>query len=243
MKWRVIMRKITYLVPFLTLIFLLSSTSGEKKTSQGPKIFLPEEEWDFGYIPQGATVSHFFKIKNIGDDTLQIVKVRPGCACTYAPLKKDLFAPQESTYLEVIFNSRNYQGLKNMDVAIFSNDTSSVSNIYFTANVENVMPLVKIDPLQVKFDSAQIGKNVQKKVNILNGSGSLLPMTVVEKPKDLIDFQISKSDLNPKEKIEITFQINPKATPGPFQTNLTLDFQGAEKVRYTLPISGTIISK
>lgn len=243
MKWRVIMRKIANLVPFLTLIFLLSSASGEKKTAQGPKIFLPEEEWDFGYIPQGSVVSHFFKIKNIGDDTLQIVKVRPGCACTYAPLSKDLLAPQESIYLEVTFNSKNYQGPKNMGVAIFSSDTSSISDIYFTANVENVIPLVKIDPLQVKFDSTQIGKNIQKKVNILNSSSSLLQMTVVEKPKDLIDFQISKSELNPKEKAELTFQINPKATPGPFQTNLTLDFQGTEKVRYTLPISGTIISK
>jgi hypothetical protein len=237
------MKKIVYLAPLLALIFLLSSPSAGKNLAKGPKIFLPEGEWDFGYIPQGSTVSHFFKIKNIGDDTLQIFKVRSGCACTLAPLKKDILAPQESTFLEVTFNSKNYQGPKNMGVAVFSNDTAASSNIYFTANVENEIPLVKIDPLQVNFDSTKIGKNVQKRVNILNNSNSLLQMTIVEKPEDLVDFQISRTDLNPKEKAEITFQISPKATPGSFQTNLILDFQGKEKVRYTLPISGTIISK
>lgn len=237
------MKKIVSLVFLLTLIFLISSTFGQKKSAQGPKIFLPESEWDFGYIPQGSTVSHFFKIKNIGDDTLQIVKVRAGCACTYAPLRKDLLAPQESTYLEVTFNSKNYQGLKNMGVAIFSNDTSTISDIYFTANIENEFPLIQIEPLQLEFDSLKIEKLSSKKVTILNKSNSVLKMIIVEKPKDLIDFQVSRSDLNPKEKAEITFQINPKAKPGPFQTNLTLDFQGTEKIRYTLPISGTIISK
>lgn len=237
------MKKIVYLVPLLALVFLLSSPFAGKNSAKGPKIFLPEGEWDFGYIPQGSTVSHFFTIKNIGDDTLQIFKVRSGCACTLAPLKKEFLAPQESTFLEVTFNSKNYQGPKNMGVAVFSNDTSTSSDIYFTANVENEIPLVKIDPLQVDFDSVKIGKNAQWKVNILNNSASPLHITIVEEPKDLMDFQISKMDLNPKEKAEITLQISPKATPGPFQTNLTLDFQGEEKIRYTLPISGTIISK
>ncbi len=237
------MKKIVYLVPWLALIFLLSSSSAGKNSAKGPKIFLPEGEWDFGYLPQGSTVSHLFTIKNIGDDTLQIYKVRSGCACTLAPLEKDLLAPQESTFLKVIFNSKNYQGPKNMGVAVFSNDTSASSDIYFTANVENEIPLVKIDPLQVYFDSAKIGKNAQRKVNILNNSSFPLQITIVEKPEEPMDFQISRTDLNPEEEAEITFQISPKAKSGPFQTDLILDFQGEERIRYTLPVSGTIISK
>jgi hypothetical protein len=237
------MKKIAYLAPLLALIFLLSSPSAGKNSAKGPKIFLPEGEWDFGYIPQGSTVSHLFTIKNIGDDTLQIYKVRSGCACTHAPLRKDFLAPQESTSLKVTFNSKNYQGPKNMGVIILSNDISASSDVYFTANVENEIPLVKIDPLLVDFDSAKTGKNAQRRVNILNNSGSPLQITIVEKPENLIDFQISRMNLNPKEKAEITFQISPKATPGSFQTNLILDFQGEEKIRYTLPVSGTIISK
>jgi len=243
------MKKIIYLIPILLLIIYFSLSSGEKKPVKGPKLFLPEKEWDFGYIPQNSTVSHFFKIKNIGDDTLQIIKVRPGCACTFAPLKKNLLAPEESTSLEVVFSSKNYQGPKTMVVAVFSTDTSNISDINFTANIENEFPLIQVEPLQVKFDSLKIEKSNPKKVTISNKSNFPLQMLVVEKPRDFIDYQLSKNSLNPKETAEILLQINPKVVPGPFKTNLTLDFsngssvQGSEIMRYTLPISGTIISR
>lgn len=243
--WRITVRKIIYLFPIPIFLLLFSLSLAQKKTPVGPKIFLPEKEWDFGYIPQNAVVSHFFLIKNTGDDTLQIIKVRPGCACTYAPLKKDILAPKDSTSLEVIFSSRNYQGSKTLIVAIFSSDTSSFSDINFTANIENEFPLFQVEPSQVKFDSIRVEKNNPKKIIILNKSTSSLQIAVAEKPKEFIDFQISKNSLNPKEKAEILLQVNRKVTPGPFQTNLTLDFsgQGPEKIRYTLPINGTILSK
>jgi hypothetical protein len=243
--WRIILKKIIYLLPIFILLLLFSLSSAEKKPVVGPKIFISEKEWDFGYIPQNAAVSHYFTIKNVGDDTLQIIKVRPGCACTYAPLKKEFLAPKDSTSLEVIFSSRNYQGSKTLIVAIFSSDTSNFSDINFTANIENEFPLFQVEPLQVKFDSLKVGKNSLKKVTLLNKSASPLQIIVAEKPREFIDFQISKNSLNPKEKAEILLQVNRKATPGPFQTNLTLDFsgQGPEKTRYTLPISGNILSK
>ena len=70
-----------------------------------------------------------------------------------------------------------------------------------------------------------------------------------DKPKEIVDVQISSKELKPKQKAEMVFQINPKATPGHFQTSLTLDFfkvsagQDEGKIRCTLPISGTIISE
>ncbi len=44
----------------------------------GPKVVIPETHWDFGYVPQNTTISHPYWIKNIGDDTLKIISVRPG---------------------------------------------------------------------------------------------------------------------------------------------------------------------
>ncbi|HVP36838.1 MAG TPA: DUF1573 domain-containing protein [Terriglobales bacterium] len=243
------MKKITCSLLILLFLLLFSVSQGQKKPVLGPKIFMPEKEWDFGYIPQNTAVSHFFTIKNVGDDTLQIIKVRPGCACTYAPLKKDILPPKDSTSLEVTFNSRSYQGPKSLMVAIFSSDTSNSPDINFTANIENEFPLFQVEPLQVKFDTLRAGKTSPMKVTISNKSASALNLSVAEKPKDFIDFQISKSILNPKEKAEISLQVNRKATPGPFLTNLTLDFSGGStgqdtsKTRYTLPISGNILSK
>jgi hypothetical protein len=44
----------------------------------GPRIFMPETRWDYGDVPQNSTLQHAYWIKNIGDDTLKIVNVKPG---------------------------------------------------------------------------------------------------------------------------------------------------------------------
>ena len=43
-----------------------------------PKIFLPEISYDFGHVPQNSTLTHDYWIKNIGTDTLKIIRVKPG---------------------------------------------------------------------------------------------------------------------------------------------------------------------
>lgn len=43
-----------------------------------PKMFLPEEKFDFGFVPQDVKISHVFWIKSVGDDSLKILKVKPG---------------------------------------------------------------------------------------------------------------------------------------------------------------------
>jgi hypothetical protein len=43
-----------------------------------PKIVVPETHWDYGNVPQNATLSHDYVVKNVGDDTLRITDVKPG---------------------------------------------------------------------------------------------------------------------------------------------------------------------
>ena len=43
-----------------------------------PKMFLPEEKFDFGFVPQDSKISHVFWIKSVGEDSLKILKVKPG---------------------------------------------------------------------------------------------------------------------------------------------------------------------
>ena len=43
-----------------------------------PKIVVPVQKWDFGYVPQQSTLTHDYWIRNAGSDTLRIVQVKPG---------------------------------------------------------------------------------------------------------------------------------------------------------------------
>lgn len=42
----------------------------------GPKIFLPEEMHDFGTVTQGSKLTHKFKIQNVGDAPLKLIKAK-----------------------------------------------------------------------------------------------------------------------------------------------------------------------
>lgn len=46
--------------------------------ANAPRVAVSEETFDFGYVPQGATISHVFWLKNTGGDTLRINDVRTG---------------------------------------------------------------------------------------------------------------------------------------------------------------------
>lgn len=43
-----------------------------------PKILIPQTHWDLGKVPQNSSVNHSYWIKNVGDDTLKNISVKPG---------------------------------------------------------------------------------------------------------------------------------------------------------------------
>ena len=43
-----------------------------------PVVEVPETSWDFGHVPQNSKLTHDYWIKNIGTDSLKIIKVKPG---------------------------------------------------------------------------------------------------------------------------------------------------------------------
>lgn len=53
----------------------VSTTIGDYR--QGRQYF-PENEFDFGYVPQNAFVAHSFWLLNKGGDTLEIIQIKPG---------------------------------------------------------------------------------------------------------------------------------------------------------------------
>ncbi len=51
-------------------------TAGE--SNYKGKMELSETDFDFGYAPQNSKVSHIFWLKNIGEDSLEIINIKPG---------------------------------------------------------------------------------------------------------------------------------------------------------------------
>lgn len=43
-----------------------------------PKLSIPQDTFDFGYVPQNSSISHVFWLHSTGEDTLRVERVVPG---------------------------------------------------------------------------------------------------------------------------------------------------------------------
>ncbi len=44
----------------------------------GPRLSIPDSTFNFGFVPQGAVISHTFWLHSTGNETVTIVKIVPG---------------------------------------------------------------------------------------------------------------------------------------------------------------------
>lgn len=64
-----------------------------------------ELEYDFGSVPQGKPVYHFFEIKNTGSKPVSLNDVHASCGCTTPEWSKDAIAPGATAKIKIGFNA------------------------------------------------------------------------------------------------------------------------------------------
>jgi hypothetical protein len=227
-------------------IFLLSvPTFAQEGDLPQPKIFLPETMWDFGHVPKTGTVSHTYLVKNVGEDTLVIVKVRTTCGCTTAPLSKQRLAPNETAEMEVIFDPRKIKvGETTKGLHVISNDpVNPFCDVRFAAKIGMSNSLVKLTPAEISFDTVSQGTEDARTLTIENISKEKLSIEVIEGPGENVDLDLRTRSLEPGESTQIGLKLKRDASLGNLHTSLTLDFECSRITRVTIPIGGAVVSK
>ncbi|MCD6595980.1 DUF1573 domain-containing protein [bacterium] len=219
--------------------------------SSKAKIELEETSFDFGFAPQGnSKLVHVFVIRNSGEDTLTITKVRPTCGCTAAPLEKKILAPGEKTDLKIIFRTRGYKRKTTKAVKIQSNDPiNSMVSVRFSANFDTTQwndvskgPRIKADPATIGLGKGDVFQ-FKTKTTLKNISDQTLELKVIDFTKDVVsNAKIKKSKVKGNKsttleiKIDKDYDINK-----PVQTSITIagyDKSGSEVTRISIPLLG-----
>lgn len=103
--------------------------SVKEKLQNGPHLFLPVKEYDFGTIKQsGPVIKRSFEIINDGTDDVMIGKVVTSCSCTSAKINKDLIRVGESAIVTVSFDPNyHFESYDQIErtTTIFSNALNS----------------------------------------------------------------------------------------------------------------------
>ncbi|NVO10635.1 MAG: DUF1573 domain-containing protein [Bacteroidales bacterium] len=109
--------------------------SNQPNNQKYPELQYVEDFFDFGSIIQGEVVTHTFHFRNIGTDDLIIKDLIPDCGCTLPKIDKKIFKPGEEGFVEVIFDSKGWQGSQYKSVTLRSNSIIREKSVTIKANV------------------------------------------------------------------------------------------------------------
>jgi hypothetical protein len=220
----------------LFFIVLIFSIPRSISAQDAPKISLPEVEWDFGKIPKGGIVSHKYLIKNQGTKVLRIISVSPGCGCTKAPLEKMFVPPNDSTRVELVFNSANFPGKSSKGATIVSTD-SITGHVRINFNVEALEDFDSTYPLYFYPCSLTFKpKLTQQEIKITNISQEKLELKIVDSADDFYQTRLTQKKLASGKSCNLKID-NKKGLPieDSFKS-ITLEVKSDSVYRFTLPI-------
>lgn len=121
--------KIKILIATFILTASIHSFAQEKKTldnlsSQNnaqAEFKFESEDFNFGNIKQGESVTGEFKFTNIGNEPLIIKSAEGSCGCTVPVFPKEPIMKNQSATIKVTFNSTGKFGIQDKTVTITSN--------------------------------------------------------------------------------------------------------------------------
>lgn len=87
------------------LLAFITVTAVAQTTAAAEPLQFTETEFDFGSVPQGKPVYHYFEIKNTSTKPALLNEVSTTCGCTTPEWSKDAIAPGATTKLKVGFNA------------------------------------------------------------------------------------------------------------------------------------------
>lgn len=108
----------------LTLSLLIAAACGALVLA-APVIAVDEAAYDFGEVLEGQFVTHVFTLSNLGDEPLEISRVRVTCGCTTTSLPKSTLAPGESVPLEAQLDTAGYGSAITKIIYVESNDSAT----------------------------------------------------------------------------------------------------------------------
>jgi hypothetical protein len=107
------------------------------KTGKMPASQIDRINHSFGDVQKNTQLNTSFVLKNTGQSTLIIRKLKPSCGCTVPKPERTVLEPNESAVIEVSFNTGNLSQKKRESVTIITNDPKKPeTEIWIEANVK-----------------------------------------------------------------------------------------------------------
>lgn len=213
--------------------------------SAGPQLEVKEATFDFGRITQHRVLKHDFWLKSVGDDTVKIVRLWPGCGCTQIPLEDSTIAPGDSLPMTIIFNTGRFMGPVHKTPNFETNATTGKVelNIYARVLTENDDP----GPLEVRpeaLDVSQFGEKTRRRArfHIENRTDNDMKLVVTDSSGKSFDVKLPDK-VGAGETVEAIITVHEDKVGDDFDESMTFRAFGPEESSYTLPVKRRVYEK
>ena len=214
-----------------------------------PQAEVPERVFEFGNIERGTSMSHVFKVRNVGKSPLFVEVASTTCKCTVGNLSKKEVGPNEESEVLLEWVAKTGPGPFRHGAVLSTNDPTQTS-IDLTVEGQ-VVESTAMSPSELIFGTVRKGESP---------SATLYVMSFLDEEIKVLDSEMSDEELSKLMQIEIT-PVDPSELPspdaksgvkvtatfqtgrtvGPFRSWLTLktNLKNAEKL--TVPIIGNVV--
>ena len=231
------MKRFVLLLSLVLFAFNLNAQDKGAKNIHQPKLeIIGGNTYDWGLVsPKDSPLKSIVVIKNTGDATLEITKVKPACGCTTAPLNKSTLKPGDTTAINISLRIGNRASNVHKTVRIASNDPAHPNTILHL-KCKVFLPLEVMPTPYFTFNTMKVGTESKSTLKLKNNTDKTVTLSDFQlKPADLMLNIKSGQKIKPGETIEITAKYKPKKA-GYF--NCSLRMKSTAKDMPQLFISG-----
>lgn len=203
-------------------------------------IVVPETHFAFGLVPYGSIVTHTFWIKNVGDTTVHVGRIRAGCACTTVPMKQKVIAPGDSIPATIVLNTEKIPrrpfrkrpriGLTdpNMSEVVFLITGVLYDPLYAT------LPL-KMEPYLANFALDEGDTTAEIAVTNMTKKDYRIWFVSVP-PESRYEIELPNRQLMPGYASQIKLRLKPEYRNYTFENSFTVDLTDDQRTRFTIPV-------
>ena len=125
------------------IVAALQGVAQEKKVLDAandnvkPQFKFDAEEYNFGSISSGESVTYEFVFTNTGTEPLIISNASGSCGCTVPVFPKEPILKNQKGKIKVTFNSSGKVGMQDKTVSITSNAIQNPMTLHIKGNVES----------------------------------------------------------------------------------------------------------
>ena len=201
-------------------------------------VVVEESLHNFGEVLAGSKIKHNFKLKNTGNDVLNILNVEVPCACTATVLSKYEIPPGEFGVIEAILTVPSDISQVEQSFYVYTSDPAQ-NRIPFTFKGTAFLPISTF-PDHVFFGKVEPKRTLKKNLTVHRSKGKDIKITGVRVNSPDLTAQIVSNEESEITRIEVAMLKLMQV--GQFIHRLSIDYSyEGEKATHSVTVRGEVL--